>query len=120
MLKKVYHLSTCSTCKRIIKELGLEEKGFTLQNVKEEAVSAEVIEQLREATGSYESLFNRRSVLYRERNLKEAVLSEEDYKSLLLEHYSFIKRPIIAVEDQFFVGNSKKTLQAAADFLTHV
>ena len=112
MTKKVYHLATCSTCKRIIKELNLTEK-FELQNVKETPISENELKKLHTFSGSYESLFNRRSVLYRERNLKEQNLSEEDYKKLILEHYSFLKRPIIQIGDTYFIGNSKKTIEAA-------
>lgn len=117
MIKKVFHLSTCSTCKRIIKDLELKEKGFELQNVKETPISESELEVLKNFAGSYESLFNRRSTLYRERNLKEQNLTEEDYRSLIMEHYSFLKRPIIQVENQYFVGNLKKTIESAHTFL---
>jgi len=119
MIQKVYHLSTCSTCKRIIKELNLEEK-FNLQNVKEFPISEESLEKLAQFSGSYESLLNRRSILYRERNLKEQSLSESDYKALLLEHYSFLKRPVIQIGEQYFVGNAKKTVESAKNFLENL
>ncbi len=112
MIKKVYYLSTCSTCKRILKELNLE-SGFELQNVKENPILESELEEIKAFEGTYESLLNRRSVLYRERKLKEQNLSEEDCKALILEHYSFLKRPIIQVGDQYFVGNSKKTVESA-------
>lgn len=116
MTKKVYHLATCSTCKRILKELNLT-NGFELQNVKATPISLEELEKLHTFSGSYESLFNRRSTLYRERNLKEVSLSETDYKNLILEHYTFLKRPIIQVGDTYFIGNAKKTIEAAKAFL---
>jgi len=120
MTKKVYHLSTCSTCKRIIKELDLVDKDFELQNVKEIPISEEVLHLLKAQSGSYESLFNRRSVLYRERNLKEQSLTEKNYKDLLLEHYSFLKRPVIQVGDHFFIGNTKKTIAAAKEYIENL
>ncbi|WP_010522094.1 arsenate reductase family protein [Aquimarina agarivorans] len=112
MTKKVYYLATCSTCKRIIKELELSE-NFTLQNLKEQPIEKEELEKIYTFSGSYESLLNRRSVLYRERNLKEKQLTEEDCKNLILEHYSFLKRPIIQIGDHNFIGNAKKTVEAA-------
>ena len=112
MTKKVYHLSSCSTCKRIIKDLNLA-ATFELQNVKEKPISETELEKLHAFSGSYESLFNRRAVLYRERNLKEQSLTESDYKALILEHYSFLKRPVIFVNKELFVGNSKKVVAAA-------
>lgn len=119
MSKKVYHLSTCSTCKRIIKELDLN-NGFEFQNIKEKPISENVLEKLHAFIGNYESLFNKRSTLYRERNLKEIELSEIDYKNLILEHYSFIKRPIIQIDNVYFIGNAKKTIADAKEFLDNL
>ena len=119
MIKKVYHLSTCSTCKRIIKELDLT-KDFELQNLKEHPILENELDQLHTFTQSYESLFNRRSMLYRERNLKEVTLSETDYKNLILEHYSFLKRPIIQIDNTYFIGNAKKTIEAAKAHLQNL
>lgn len=119
MIKKVYYLSTCSTCKRIIKDLDLA-KEFELQNTKEKAITEKELNKLYKYSGSYESLLNRRSTLYRDRKLKEQKLNEEDYKNLILEHYSFLKRPIIQVNDTYFIGNSKKTLAEAATFLDSI
>jgi len=76
MKKHFYYLNTCSTCKRILKELELDE-SFSLQNLKEQPLSLEEIELLKAAAGSYEALFNRRSVGYRERNLKAQKLEEQ-------------------------------------------
>ena len=56
-------------------------------------------------------------MLFRQRGLHEKELSEKDYKDLILEHYTFLKRPVIIVEDQIFVGNSKKTVEAAKEAL---
>jgi len=51
MVKKVYYLNTCSTCKRIINELNLE-GDFELQNVKEQPITAKSLEKLKEFSGS--------------------------------------------------------------------
>ena len=56
-------------------------------------------------------------MLFRQRGLHEKDLSETDYKDLILEHYTFLKRPVVVVEDQIFVGNSKKTVEAAKEAL---
>lgn len=119
MTKKVFYLSTCSTCKRIIKELNLE-ATFKLQNVKENPISEEELNNLKAFSGSFESLLNRRSVLYRERGLKEQQLSDLDIKKLILEHYSFLKRPIIQINDMYFIGNAKKTIESAKIYLENL
>lgn len=116
-MNKIYHLSTCSTCQRIIKELNLNELGLDFQDIKTNKITPEQLEQMAVNSGSYESLFSRRALKYKSLGLAEKTLSEEDYKNLILEEYTFLKRPVIIVGDQQFVGNSKKNIEAAAKAL---
>ncbi|MEW7289301.1 arsenate reductase family protein [Aquimarina sp. 2304DJ70-9] len=111
-MKKIYHLSTCDTCKRIIKELNPSSE-FVMQDIKNESITTEQIEEMQKFAGSYEALFSKRARLYKERDLKNKQLSEEEYKNLILEHYTFLKRPVIIVDHLIFVGNSKKVVEAA-------
>lgn len=111
-MKKIYFLSTCDTCKRILADLDAS-AAFELQDIKKDPLTRQQLEHLRELSGSYESLFSKRARLYKERNLKEKELSEEDYKNLLLEHYTFLQRPVVVTEQKIFIGNSKKTIAAA-------
>ena len=111
-MAKIYYLSTCNTCMRIIDELNLPD-NFQLQDIKNEAISHGQIEEMRALTNSYESLFSKRARLYKELDLKNKSLSEDDYKNYILEHYTFLKRPVILFKDQIFIGNSKKTVEAA-------
>ena len=111
-MQKIYHLSTCDTCKRIIKELQ-PSNAVVFQDIKEQHINAKQLEALRELSGSYQALFSKRARLYNERALKEQTLSEEDYKSLILEHYTFLKRPVIVNSGQIFIGNSKKVVAQA-------
>lgn len=111
-MKKIYHLSTCDTCKRIIKELDLP-KDFILQDIKTEAITEAQIEEMKALTDSYENLFSKRARLYKELGLKEKTHSENDYKNYILEHYTFLKRPVILYDDNIFIGNSKKVVEAA-------
>lgn len=111
-MKKLYHLSTCDTCKRIIKELELPDT-VVLQDVKPEAITALQLEEIHALSGSYEALFSKRARLYKEKNLKNVTLMEEDYKTYILEHYTFLKRPVLIFNDQIFIGNSKKTIALA-------
>ena len=115
-MKKIYYLSTCDTCRRILKELDPSGE-VKLQDIKEFPITEVELEMLRELAGSYEALINKRARLYQERGLKDQELLEEDYKKLLLEHYTFLKRPVILVEGEIFVGNSRKTVQAAGEAL---
>jgi len=111
-MKKIYHLSTCDTCKRIITELNLSEK-IIKQDIKSEAITEEQLDEMKQLAGSYEGLFSKRAQLYKQQNLKEKNLSEKDYKKLILAHYTFLKRPVLLLDNQIFIGNSKKVIEAA-------
>lgn len=111
-MKKIYHLKNCSTCQRIIKELEIGD-DFVLQNIKEEAITPTQLEEMKNISGSYESLFSRRAMKYKSLGLKNMALTEDDYQRYILEEYTFLKRPVIIVDDKIFVGNSKKIVAAA-------
>lgn len=69
--------------------------------------------------GSYEALFSRKATLYKERGMKDLQLTEEDYKNYILEHYTFLSRPVIVDNSKIFIGNSPKTVQSAIDHLSN-
>lgn len=115
-MKKIYHLGSCSTCQRILKELEPLD-GILLQEIKTETMTPEQLEEMRNMSGSYASLFSKRAMLYRQKGLQDQQLDEDDYKSLILEHYTFLKRPVILIDEQIFIGNSKKVVQAAKEAL---
>lgn len=111
-MKKIYYLKSCSTCQRIMKELGLGD-DFDYQNIKEVGISGEQIDAMKAKVGSYEALFSRRAMKYRGLGLNEKTLTEQDYRNYIIEEYTFLKRPVILIGEQIFVGNSKKVVAAA-------
>lgn len=88
-------------------------QSFIKQDIKTQGITEEELEELFNLSESYEALFSKRAKLYKERNLKDKELLEEDYRNLILEHYTFLKRPVIVNNDEIFIGNSKKTVEAA-------
>ncbi len=108
-MKKVYYLSTCSTCKRIMDDLNLS--NFEQQDIKTTAITADQLEQMKEMSGSYESLFSRKAMKFRSMGLNEMTLEEKDYRKYILDEYTFLKRPAFIIDDQIFVGNSKKVVE---------
>ncbi|WP_299533153.1 arsenate reductase family protein [Ulvibacterium sp.] len=111
-MRKIYHLSTCTTCQRILKELE-PLKGVVLQDIKTEPITPSQLDEMHGLSNSYEALFSRRAMLFRQRNLGEQNLTENDYRDLILGHYTFLKRPVILVDGQIFIGNSKKVVASA-------
>jgi arsenate reductase len=112
-MKKIYYLSTCSTCNRIIKDLGLDD-SFEFQDIKSNKITIEQIEEMEKMSGSYESLFSKRAMKYKAMGLKDKTLSENDIKNLIVDEYTFLKRPVILLNEKIFVGNSKKIVEAVA------
>ncbi len=112
-MKKIYHLGNCTTCQRIIKELNLS-ADYIQQDIKSEQITSDQLEEMAKLSGSYESLFSRRAMKYKELGLKNKTLNEDDYKNYILEEYTFLKRPVLITNEKIFVGNSKKIIESAA------
>jgi len=115
-MKKVFYLKTCSTCSKILKELDLS-SDFILQDIKSEAITTKHVETMEALAGSYEALFSKRAQLYKQKDLKNKNLIESDYKNYILEHYTFLRRPVFIIDDTIFIGNSKKTVEAVKTVL---
>lgn len=111
-MNKIYYLKTCSTCIKIIKSLNLP-SNFIFQDIKEQEITVKQLEELQKLSGSYEALFSKRAKLYKEMGLKDQNLTEKDFKHYILEHYTFLSRPVIIFNNQIFIGNSAKTVEAA-------
>lgn len=116
MTNTIYHLGSCSTCQRILKELEPLD-AIRLQEIKSEPITPTQLEEMKELAGSYEALFSRRAMMFRQRGLHEKTLTEKDYKNLILDHYTFLKRPVAVIDGAIFIGNSKKVVAAAKEAL---
>lgn len=113
-MKKIYHLGSCSTCLRILKELK-PGNDFMLQEIKTEKITPGQIDEMKKLAGTYEALFSRVALKYRIWGLNDMQLSEKDYRKYILEEYTFLKRPVIIIGKKIFIGNSKKTVAAAKE-----
>ncbi len=111
-MKKIYYLSSCTTCAAIIKETGIDKKGFVMQDIKSEKISPAQIDEMKQLAGSYQALFSRRALKYKELGLKDKQLSENDYRTYMLEEYTFLKRPVVIINTAIFAGSEKKTVEA--------
>ena len=114
-MKKIYFLKTCDTSKRILNSINID--GFILQDIKTEPITLKQLEEMQILSGSYESLFSRRAKKYKAMDLKNQFLNEAEIKQLILDEYTFLKRPVIIYHDKIFVGNSKNNIEALIDTL---
>lgn len=115
MKKVIYHLPSCSTCQRLLKEWNTE--GVVLRDIRNEPITEDEIDEMANLAGSYEALFSRRAMKYRALGLNEMDLSENDYRKYILQEDTFLKRPVVIVGKDIFVGSAKKDAAAAAEAL---
>ena len=113
-MRKVFHLSSCNTCQKILKETDAA-SVCELKDIKVQNIQAEELDWLASKVGSYEALFSRKALKYRAMGLHEMTLTEGNYRRLILEEYTFLKRPVFIVDDAVFVGNLAKTVEAAKE-----
>jgi len=109
-MKKVYCVSTCSTCQRIMLDADLIKKGYSYQNIKVDKITLEQLENMKSMMGSYEALFSRRAIKFKAMGLRDKTLTEKNYRDLILQEYTFLKRPVVISGKKIFSGSAPKTV----------
>lgn len=104
---KVYHLKACDTCRKAIKALESAGHELSLHDVRADGLDAATVEMLEAALG-YDVLVNKRSTTWR--GLDDVVKAKLDRAmavSLLVEHPTLMKRPVIQSGDNYTIGWTK-------------
>jgi arsenate reductase len=112
-MKKAFTLPTCKTCVRIFEDLQPEQHGCEVVDIKSEGISAEDLDRMKALAGSYEALFSRRAMKFRSMGLADQTLTEADYRKLILEEYTFLKRPVFLFDDRVTAGSAKAAVEEA-------
>ena len=112
-MKKAFTLPTCKTCMRIFEDLQPEQHRCEVVDIKSEGISAEDLDRMKALAGSYEALFSRRAMKFRSMGLADQTLTEADYRKLILEEYTFLKRPVFLFDDRVTAGSAKASVEAA-------
>ena len=79
-------------------------KDFELIDIKSSNIDSTTLDFLKEKTGSYESLFSKRAIKYKTLGLKDKNLSDQDFRQLILDEYTFLKRPVLINEESVLIG----------------
>jgi arsenate reductase (glutaredoxin) len=109
-MKRIYHLSTCDTCRKILSQINTE--GVELINLREQNISKEDLDLMKKSTKSYEALFNKRAQKLKEMPDDKKPVKEADFKKLILKEYTFLKRPAAIIDNEIIVGNDKLAVEA--------
>ncbi len=109
IMNKIYYLASCDTCRKIIKSLP---KGHNLvfHDIKQDPITIQELEEMHQLSGSYEALFSKKAQLYKSMDLKNKSLTEADFKKYILEHYTFLSRPVFIIDGKIFIGNSQQNM----------
>lgn len=118
-MDKIYYLASCDTCRKIIKNLP-KPVEMEFQDIRQDPITPEQLEELYQMSGSYEALFSKKAQLYKSMDLKNKNLTEADYKKYLLEHYTFLSRPVFIIKDKVYAGNSQPNIHAVTQALKNV
>jgi len=106
---KIFHLPHCGTCKKILQTLNTDQ--CDLQDIKEKNISAKELDALVKISGSYETLFSRKAIKYQTMGLKDKKLTELEMRQLILDDYTFLKRPVVVKGKKFFAGHTLDAIQ---------
>ena len=108
-MNKIYYLASCDTCRKIIKSLP-KDHDLVFHDIKQNPITIEELEEMYRLSGSYEALFSKKAQLYKSMDLKNKSLTEDDYKKYILEHYTFLSRPVFIIDGKCYIGNSQKNI----------
>lgn len=109
MTNKIYYLASCDTCRKIIKSLPNSDR-LTFHDIRQNPITEQELDEMHSLSGSYEALFSKKAQLYKSMNLKNQSLTEADYKKYLLEHYTFLSRPVFIIDNKIYIGNGQKNI----------
>lgn len=109
IMNKIYYLASCDTCRKIIKSLP-KDHNLVFHDIKQDPITVEELEEMRELSGSYEALFSKKAQLYKSMDLKNKSLTETDFKNYILEHYTFLSRPVFIIDGKIYIGNSQQNM----------
>lgn len=107
-MKKIYYLKTCDTCRRVLKEMDTTD--YVLQEIKSDPITVKQLDELVALTKNHEVIFSKLAKKYKQMDLKNQNLTEKDYRQLILDEYTFLKRPVIINNNEVFVGGNKKKI----------
>ena len=109
MTNKIYYLASCDTCRKIIKSLPNSDK-LEFHDIRQNAITEAALAEMHSLSGSYEALFSKKAQLYKSMDLKNKSLTEADFKKCILEHYTFLSRPVFIIDDKIYIGNGQKNI----------
>ena len=108
---KIYEYKTCSTCQKALKYLDKKSLEYQRLPIVEQPPTVNELKRmlghLKDAGGSFKSLFNTSGLQYRELKIADKIkagMTEDQALQLLSKNGKLIKRPFLLTEDNGTVG----------------
>ncbi|MDH3697011.1 MAG: arsenate reductase [Nitrosopumilus sp.] len=102
---KVFHKTTCITCKKTIIEIERISKDIEKRDFFKDPLSEIELKKIIEMTGKKPSeLLRKRDKMYKELDLENDKKTDIQIIKLMVKHPGLILRPIIITKNKAFVG----------------
>ena len=109
---RIYGIASCDTCRKArqwLTSAGIEHAWIDLRT---DGITRERLEQWREVLGDA-ALINKRSKTWRDFDAEQRARAEADPVSVLVDHPTLIKRPILETSTATLTGFSASRYEAA-------
>ncbi|MDH3779503.1 MAG: arsenate reductase [Nitrosopumilus sp.] len=102
---KVFHKTTCITCKKTITEIEQMNKNIEKRDFFKEPLSETELKKIIKMTGKKPSeLLRKRDKIYKELDLENDKKTDSQIIKLMVKHPGLLLRPIIVTKNKAFVG----------------
>lgn len=111
MIKALLY-NSCTSCRKtdgVLKESGVEYERR--EYFKDRFTRDELRALLASANLTASDVISKRSKVYKERNLADADLNDEQILDLMVQEPTLLRRPIVISGDQVVVGHNEKKLR---------
>jgi len=102
---RVYHKSTCITCKKAITEIERMNADIEKRDFFKDPFSETELKKIIKMTGKKPSaLFRKRDKMYKELDLDNKKKTDDQIIKLMVKYPGLILRPIVIIKNKAFVG----------------
>ena len=102
---KVFHKTTCITCKKTITEIERMNKDIEKRDFFQDPLSETELKKIIKMTGKKASeLLRKRDKMYKELDLENDKKTDSQIIKLMVKHPGLLLRPIIVTKNKAFVG----------------
>lgn len=108
---KIYLYANCSSCRKADTALAESGLDYDRRDIFKERLSAPEIRDLLGTLGNAPAyVLSRRSIPYRELDLADKSLTDDQLIDLMAEHPALLRRPIVVSGEASLVGFSERAL----------